>query len=69
MENVNLDMNLLKSEYGKLFDYISSEEKKIIDRETVRSLVSRVFSLKIFDLVDFLGKGIRTGAWKHWKIY
>lgn len=56
MENVNLDMNLLKSEYGKLFDYISSEDKKIIDRDAVKFLVSRMHSLKIFDLMDFMGE-------------
>jgi len=56
VENVNLDINLLKNEYGKLFDYISSEEEKIIDADTVKALVTRVYSMKIFDLVDFLGE-------------
>ncbi|MCD4669464.1 MAG: hypothetical protein K8S14_03355, partial [Actinomycetia bacterium] len=56
VENVNLDMGLLKNEYNKLFDYISSEDKKIINRKAVRSLVSRIYSMKIFDLVDFLGE-------------
>jgi len=56
IENVNLNMDLLKNEYRKLYDYISSEKEKTIDRDTVRHLVSRVYSLKIFDLVDFLGE-------------
>ncbi len=56
VENVNLDMGLLKNEYDKLFDYIRSEDKKIIDRDAVKFLVSRVNSMKIFDLVDFLGE-------------
>jgi DNA polymerase III delta subunit len=56
VENVNLDINLLKNEYRKLYDYISSEAKKIIDADIVKSLVSRVYSMKIFDLVDFLGE-------------
>ena len=56
IENVNLDLNLLKKEYEKLYDYISSEAKKVIDEDTVRFLVSRIYSLKIFDLVDYLGK-------------
>jgi len=56
VENVNLDIQLLKNEYNKLYDYISSEDKKIIYRDTVKFLVSRVYSMKIFDLVDFLGE-------------
>ncbi|HAJ95425.1 MAG TPA: hypothetical protein DCP02_04235 [Actinobacteria bacterium] len=56
VENVNLDMGLLKNEYNKLFDYISSEDNKIIDRKAVKFLVSRVHSMKIFDLVDFIGE-------------
>lgn len=56
VENVNLDMRLLKNEYNKLFNYISSEDKKIIDRKAVKFLVRRVHSMKIFDLVDFLGE-------------
>ena len=62
IENVNLDQNLLKNEYGKLYDYISSEDKKIIDGETVKYLVSRVYSMKIFDLVDFLGGRDKNGS-------
>jgi len=56
VENVNLDINLLKNEYRKLSDYISSEKEKTIDAGTVKALVSRVYSMKIFDLVDFLGE-------------
>lgn len=62
IENVNLDQSLLKNEYAKLYDYISSEDKKTIDRETVRYLVSRVYSMKIFDLVDFLGGRDKNGS-------
>ncbi len=56
VNNVNLDMQLLKNEYRKLSDYISSEDEKTIDKDTVKFLVSRVYSLKIFDLVDFMGE-------------
>lgn len=56
VENVNLDMQLLKNEYNKLFDYISSEDEKVIDREAVKFLVKRIHFMKIFDLVDFLGE-------------
>ncbi|MFC2144773.1 DNA polymerase III subunit delta [Actinomycetota bacterium] len=62
IENVNLDLNLLKNEYLKLYDYISSEDKKIIEEEAVRYLVPRVFSMKIFDLVDYLGGRDKNGS-------
>jgi len=64
IENVNLDLNLLKKEYEKLYDYISSEAKKVIDEDTVRFLVSRIYSLKIFDLVDYLGKRDKDNSLK-----
>jgi len=64
IENVNTDFNLLKRQYDKLFDYIISEEKKVIDENTVRSLVNRIYSLKIFDLVDYIGKRDKDGSIK-----
>jgi DNA polymerase-3 subunit delta len=64
IENVNLDLNLLKREYEKLYDYISSEPKKVIDEDAVRFLVNRVYSLKIFDLVDYLGKRDKDNSLK-----
>jgi DNA polymerase III delta subunit len=64
VENVNLDINLLKNEYQKLYNYISSEDKKIIDEKVVKALVSRVYSMKIFDLVDFLGERDKNGSLK-----
>lgn len=62
IENVNLDLSLLKNEYLKLYDYISSEDKKIIEEEAVRHLVPRVYSMKIFDLVDYLGGRDKNGS-------
>jgi DNA polymerase-3 subunit delta len=62
IENVNLDLNLLKKEYEKLFNYMASETKKVIDEDTVRFLVSRVYSMKIFDLVDCLGRRDKRGS-------
>lgn len=56
IENVNLNLGLLKKEYEKLFNFISSEDKKIIDVDAVRFLVNRVYSLKIFDLIDYIGR-------------
>ena len=64
IENVNLDLSLLKREYEKLYSYISSEEKKIIDENTVRFLVNRVYSLKIFDLVDYIGQKDKDNSLK-----
>src|SRR4030066_1926559 len=64
IENVNMDFNLLKRQYDKLFDYISSEEKKVIDENTVRFLVNRIYSLKIFDLVDYIGQKDKDNSLK-----
>ncbi len=64
VENVNLDLNLLKKEYEKLYDYVSSETKKVIDEDEIRFLVSRNYSLKIFDLVDYLGRRDKESSLK-----
>ncbi len=64
IENVSMDLSLLKKEYRKLYDYISSETKKIIDENTVRFLVNRVYSLKIFDLVDYVGQRDKDNSLK-----
>ena len=64
IENVNLDLNLLKKEYEKLYDYISSGEEKVIDEDVVRYLVRRIYSLKIFDLVDYLGEKDKNNSLK-----
>jgi len=64
IENINMDFNLLKRQYDKLYDYISSEEKKVIDENTVRALVNRIYSLKIFDLVDSIGNRDKDGSIK-----
>ncbi len=64
IENVNLDLSLLNKEYEKLYNYISSEAKKTIDEDIVRSLVNRIYSLKIFDLVDYIGKRDKDNSLK-----
>ncbi len=56
VENVSLDMKRLENEYNKLFEYISSEDKKEIDTLSVKNLVSRSCSMKIFDIVDYIGQ-------------
>jgi DNA polymerase III subunit delta len=62
IDNVNLDISLLRMQYEKLFNYISSEEKKVIDENTVKFLVNRAYSLKIFDLVDYIGQKDRDNS-------
>lgn len=64
LENINMDLNLLKKEYEKLYDYINSETKKVIDENAVRFLVKRVYSVKVFDLIDCVGKRDREGSLK-----
>jgi len=64
IENVNMDLGLLKKEYDKLYDYISSEKEKVINEDTVKMLVSRVYSLKVFDLVDYIGKRDKNNSLK-----
>jgi len=62
LENTNMEPNLLKKEYGKLYDYIISDEKKTIGADIVNALVSRVYSLRVFDLVDCLGAKDKNGC-------
>jgi DNA polymerase III subunit delta len=64
VENVNLDMKRLENEYNKLFDYISSEDKKEIDTAAVKNLVSRTSSMKIFDIVDYIGERDKNKSMK-----
>ncbi len=62
LENTNMEQDLLKKEYEKLYDYIISEEDKTIDVNIVNALVRRVYSLKVFDLVDCLGAKDKNGC-------
>jgi DNA polymerase III delta subunit len=64
IENVNFDLNILKSEYEKLLIYLSSEKEKVISEVAVDKLVSRIYDMKIFDLVDCIGNRDRAGALK-----
>jgi len=56
IENVNFDINLLKNEYEKLYTFIISQKDKVVDERAVDRLVDRVYDMKIFDLVDYLGE-------------
>ncbi|MCL5073440.1 MAG: DNA polymerase III subunit delta [Actinobacteria bacterium] len=62
IENVNFDINSLRSEYEKLYTFIISEKNKIIDETAVDRLVDRVYDMKIFDLVDYIGDRDRERA-------
>ena len=62
LENTNMEPNLLKKEYEKLYSYMISEEDRTIEEGTVRALVNRVHTLKIFDLVDCIGAKDKNGC-------
>ena len=62
IENVNFDINLLKTEYEKLYTFIISQKDKIINEIAVDRLVDRVYDMKIFDFVDYIGERDREGA-------
>ncbi len=62
IENVNFDKSLLAVEYEKLHTYIISEKERVINDKIVKRLVNRVYSMKIFDLVDYIGKRDKNNA-------
>ena len=64
IENVNFDLNLLKMEYEKLYTFIVSERDKTVNEKIVYKLVNRVYDMKIFDLVDFIGNRDKENAMK-----
>lgn len=68
IENVNFDSGLLKTEYEKLHTYIISEKDKTINEKMVDKLVNRVYDMKIFDAVDYIGNKDKGGALKTLKI-
>ncbi len=55
IENVNFDLSLLEKEYEKLYTFIIDQKVRVIDEKAVDKLVSRVYEMKIFDLVDLIG--------------
>ena len=68
IENVNFDSSLLKTEYEKLHTFIISEKDKTINEKMVDKLVNRVYDMKIFDAVDYIGNKDKGGALKTLKI-
>jgi DNA polymerase III delta subunit len=68
IENVNFDSGLLKTEYEKLHTFIISEKDKTINEKIVDKLVNRVYDMKIFDAVDYIGNKDKGGALKTLKI-
>jgi len=68
IENVNFDSGLLKTEYEKLRTFIISEKDKTINEKMVDKLVNRVYDMKIFDAVDYIGNRVKGGALKTLKV-
>ncbi len=64
IENVNFDLVLLKKEYEKLYTYVLDKKDRVIDEKAVEKLVSRVYEIKIFDLVDYIGSREKNNAVK-----
>jgi DNA polymerase III subunit delta len=62
IENVNFDISLLKTEYEKLYMFIISQSDKTVNETAVDRLVDRVYDMKIFDLVDYIGERDRERA-------
>ncbi|MCG9479675.1 MAG: hypothetical protein K9H14_05635 [Actinomycetia bacterium] len=62
LENVDYRLETLKHEYEKIYAYGSGPRKEAITREAVNRLVTRVYSLQIFDLVDSIGSKDKNGA-------
>jgi len=53
--NINDDLNLLENEYEKLYLYVSSDSKKIINEDIVKRLVNKNVTFTIFNFVDYAG--------------
>lgn len=68
IENVNFDSGLLRTEYEKLHTYIILEKDKTINEKMVDRLVNRVYDMKIFDTVDYIGNREKGGALKTLKV-
>lgn len=64
LESVNFDMNLLKSEYEKIYTFLISEKDKTVTDKIVEKLVSRIYDMKIFDLVDYIGDRDKNNSLK-----
>ena len=62
IENVNFDINLLRTEYEKLYTFIICQKDKIINEIAVNRLVDRVYDMKIFDIVEYIGERDREKA-------
>ncbi len=68
IENVNFDSSLLKTEYEKLHTFIISEKDKTINEKMVDKLVNRVYDMKIFEAVDYIGNKDKGNALKTLKV-
>lgn len=55
--NINNDLNILENEYEKLYLYVCSDSKKIVNEDMVGRLVSKSVTFTIFNFVDYIGYG------------
>jgi DNA polymerase III delta subunit len=62
IENVNFDINLLRTEYEKLHTFVICQKDKVVNETAVNRLVDRVYDMKIFDIVDYIGERDREKA-------
>lgn len=62
LESVEYRLDALKREYEKLYCYASGQQDSTVDQAAVSRLVTRVYNMQIFDLVDFIGKRDKAGA-------
>ncbi|MGM0365257.1 MAG: DNA polymerase III subunit delta [Actinomycetota bacterium] len=62
LENVDYQLDSIKHEYEKLYTYASSSKDSVIGTREVNRLVTRVYNLRVFDLVDYIGQRDKNGA-------
>lgn len=53
--NINGDLNLLENEYEKLYLYVCSDSKKIINEDIIKRLINKNITFTIFNFVDYIG--------------
>ena len=53
--NINDDLNILENEYEKLYLYVCSDSKKIINEDIVKRLVNKSVAFTIFNFIDYIG--------------
>ncbi len=62
LENVDYQLDSIKHEYVKLSTYAWGQKDAKIEAEEINRLVTRVYNLRIFDLVDYIGQRDKNEA-------